>query len=87
MSDVSCVLSGMSIDPLSYSVLKFPPPVCHDCGVPMVTVTTIFHHATPNVVKIVSYQCQKCGITLGDPRPRGNRKHVVLQFSDFTHPA
>ena len=37
-----------------YSVLKFPAPVCHDCGVPMVTITTIFHHATPNVVKITS---------------------------------
>ena len=57
------------------------------CGVPMVTITTIFHHATPSEVKVVSYQCQKCGTTLGEARQRGSRKHVVLQFSDFKDPA
>ena len=87
MGDVACVLSGMSIHPLSYSSLTFPAPVCHDCAVPMLTVTTIFHHGTPNVVRIISYQCEKCGLTLGTPRPRDRRKHVVLQFSDFMHPA
>jgi hypothetical protein len=29
----------------------------------MVTVTTIFHHATPDLMKVDSYQCQKCGCT------------------------
>jgi hypothetical protein len=53
----------------------------------MPTVTTIFHLGTPDVVRIVSYKCEKCGLTLGRPRPRDRRKHVVLQFSDFTHPA
>jgi hypothetical protein len=77
----------MSIESPRYSVLKFPAPVCHDCGVPMVTITTIFHHATPSEVKVVSYQCQKCGTTLGEARQRGSRKHVVLQFSDFKDPA
>ena len=77
----------MSIHPLSYSSLTFPAPVCHDCAVPMLTVTTIFHHGTPYVARIVSYQCEKCGLTLGKPRPRDSRKHAVLQFSDFTHPA
>ena len=70
------LLSGMSIDPLTYFVLKFPAPVCHDCSLPMVTVTTIFHHATPDVMKVDSYQCQKCGCTLGAPGPRGGRNHV-----------
>ena len=77
----------MSIESPRYSVLKFPAPVCHDCGVPMVTITTIFHHATPSEVKVVSYQCQKCGTTLGEARQRGSRKHVALQFSDFKDPA
>jgi hypothetical protein len=72
----ACVLSGMSIDPLSYIALKFPAPVCHNCAVPMLTVTTIFRHATPDVMKVVSYQCQKCGCALGEPRPRGGRNHV-----------
>ena len=72
----------MSIHPLSYSSLTFPAPVCHDCAVPMLTVTTMFHHGTPYVARIVSYH-----LTLGKPRPRDSRKHAVLQFSDFTHPA
>ena len=79
--------SGMSAESISYAAIKFPAPVCHDCGVPMVTITTIFHHATPSEVKVVSYQCQKCGTTLGEARQRGSRKHVVLQFSDFKDPA
>ena len=47
----------MSIDPLSYFALKFPAPVCHDCGRSMVAVTTIFNHATPDVMKIVARRC------------------------------
>jgi hypothetical protein len=66
----------MSLDPLSYIALKFPAPVCYDCGVPMVTVTTVFHHGTPDVMKVVCYQCQKRGGTLGAPRLRGARNSV-----------
>ena len=77
----------MSIHPLSYSSLTFPGPGCHDCAVPMLTVTTIFHYGTPHMVRIVSYQWEKCDLTLGKPRLRDSRKHVVLQFSDFIHPA
>ena len=67
----------MSIYPLIYSSLTFPAPVCYDCAAPMPTVTTIFHLGTPEVVRIVSYKCEKCGLTLGRPRPRDRRKHVV----------
>jgi hypothetical protein len=82
---VVCVLSGMSINPLSYVALKFPAPVCHDCGLPMVTVTTIFHHATPDVMKVVSYRCQNCGCRLGAPRLRGggNHHHSPLQVGTY----
>jgi predicted RNA-binding protein with PUA domain len=63
----------MSADPIKYTAIKFPAPVCDDCNVPMITVTSVFRHAIPHVVKIVSYQCEKCGCTLGAPRRRGGR--------------
>ena len=54
------------------------PPICDACGVPMATVTTIFQ---PDSVKMASYQCQKCGCTLGAPRRRAGRSQVVLPSS------
>ena len=68
------------MDPIKYTAIKFPAPVCDECSIPMVTVTSIFRHATPDVVKIVSYQCQKCGSALGWPRHRRGRQ-VILAFS------
>jgi ribosomal protein S27E len=66
----------MSIDPLSYVALKFAAPVAPTAASQWFTVTTIFHHATPDVTKVVSYRCQNCGRTLGAPHPRGGRNHV-----------
>ena len=77
-------LPGMSVDPLTYIALKFPAPVCNACGIPMVTVTMVFDHATPEAKKVISYHCQKCGSTLGEPLRRAGREPVVLPFS---HPA
>ena len=73
---VACALSEMSLDPLSYFALRFPAPVCCDCGVPMVTVTTVFDHGTADAKKVVSYQCQKCGGTLGASRLPDGRNRV-----------
>ena len=73
-------LLGMTIDLLTYIALKFPAPVCDACGVPMVTVTMVFHDATPEAKKVISYRCQKCGCTLGEPRRRASREPVVLPF-------
>jgi hypothetical protein len=50
--------------------------LCCDCGVPMVTVTTVFHHGTADAKKVVSYQCQKCGGTLGASRLPDGRNRV-----------
>ena len=61
--------------------LKFPAPVCNACGVPMVTVTMVFDHATPEAKKVISYHCQKCGSALGGPRRRADRGYLVLPFS------
>ena len=47
-------LPGMSVDPLTYIALKFPAPVCNACGIPMVTVTMVFDHATPEAKKVTS---------------------------------
>ena len=69
---------GISSDPITYIALNFPAPVCDDCRLPMVTVTAIWRHALPEVVKVVYYQCQKCRCTLGRTRQRGGRKHVAI---------
>ena len=66
----------------SYRAVKFPAPVRAGCRVPMLTVTTILQ---PNAVKVISYQCQKCGWTLGASHQRGERSHVVLPFSGRIH--
>jgi hypothetical protein len=60
-------------DPLTYTAMKFPAPVCDDCAIPMVTATTIFHHKTTKTPKVTFYQCQKCGCTLGAPLGRQYR--------------
>jgi hypothetical protein len=62
----------------SLHALKFPAPVCDECGIPMITVTTIFDPGTPQSAKIVSYKCQKCGCTLGEPR-RGPASRAALR--------
>ncbi len=77
----------MRIDPIKHTAIKFPAPVCRDCSIPMITVTSIFRHATPDEEKIVSYECQKCGCTLGPARDRRGRQYFVSPLSGFTHPA
>ena len=77
--------SGMSAESISYAAIEFPAPVCDECRIPMVTITTIFHHLTAHPVKAVSYECQKCRRTLGAPRPRRHR--IVLPFPGSTYPA
>jgi hypothetical protein len=77
--------SGMSAESISYAAIKFPAPVCDECRIPMVTITTIFHHLTAHPVKAVSYECQKCRRTLGAPRPRRHR--IVLPFPGSRYPA
>src|SRR5215813_7252404 len=73
-------LKVMSREPLSYFAVKFPAPVCDDCALPMITVTTVFHQAKSQAVKVVSYQCQKCKGTLGWPRQRRGPKHFRPHF-------
>ena len=82
---VECVLRKCLPSSISYVAIKFPAPVCDDCRIPMVTVTTIFHQRTPHPVKLVSYECQKCRSTLGAPRL--HRHRIVLPVSGSTHPA
>jgi hypothetical protein len=76
----------MRIDPIKRTAIKFLAPVCRDCSIPMVTVTSIFRHATPDEEKIVAYECQKCGCTLGPARDRRGRQYFVSPLSGFTHP-
>jgi hypothetical protein len=71
----------MSADPIKCTTIKFSWPVCYDCCIPTATVTAIFRHATPDVVKIDSYECQKCGRTLSWPRQRSGRNQFVFAFS------
>ena len=60
----------MRIDPIKHTAIKFPAPVCRDCSIPMITVTSIFRHATPDEEKIVSYECQKWRMhARSSPRP------------------
>ena len=76
---------GMANESISYVAFKFPAPICDECGIPMVTVTTVFHHLTPHPVKTVFYECKKCRRTLG--APRHNRHRVVLPLPGSSHPA
>jgi hypothetical protein len=72
----------MSSESISYVAIKFPAPVCDECRIPMVTVTTIFHHLSPRPIKAISYECQKCRRALGAPRQRRHR--IVLPFPSST---
>lgn len=51
--------------------LKYPAPICDDCGCVMATVATVLHPSAPHSVTFTSYRCQRCGCTLGAPRLRG----------------
>ena len=42
----------MRIDPIKHTAIKFPAPVCRDCSIPMITVTSIFRHTTPDEEKL-----------------------------------
>jgi len=77
----------MSPKPLSYFAVKFPAPVCDDCALPMITVTTVFRQPKSQPVKVVSYQCQKCKGTLGWLRQRRRPKHFRPPFPDSKHQA
>jgi hypothetical protein len=52
-------------NPLTYTAMKFPAPVCDDCAIPMVTLTAVSQHKTGQPPKVTYYQCQNCGCTLG----------------------
>src|SRR5262249_993124 len=80
-------LRVMSREPLSYFAVKFPAPVCDDCALPMITLTTVLHQAKSQTVKVVSNQCQKCKGTLGWPRQRRGPKRFRPPFPDSKHPA
>jgi hypothetical protein len=72
---LSCALRMSAHSPVTYIALKYPAPLCDHCGIPMLTVTTILNHRTPQATKAISYQCQTCKLTLGKP------KHVIISFS------
>ena len=70
----------MSPEPLSYFAVKFPAPVCDGSALTMITVTTVFHQAKSQPVKVVSYQCQKCKGMLGWLRQRRMPKRFASPF-------
>jgi hypothetical protein len=62
-------------DPLIYTAMKFPAPVCDDCAIPMLTMTCILQHKAAKAPKVTYYQCQSCGCTLG--APLGSRQRAA----------
>jgi RNase P subunit RPR2 len=70
----------MLAQPISYVAFKFPAPVCDECRLPMLSVTTIYHRSKSQPAKVVSYWCQKCRSTLGWPRQRAKIEHFAPPF-------
>jgi RNase P subunit RPR2 len=55
-----CLAERMSIRPITYMAVNYPAPVCHRCGLAMLTVTTVHPRTKSEPLKVVSYHCQKC---------------------------
>jgi hypothetical protein len=67
--------------PLTCIDFKFPAPICDDCRIAMVTVTTIFHPRMPDETKFVGFKCHRCGAQFG-AAARGHRgQQIAAPFS------
>jgi RNase P subunit RPR2 len=69
----------MAAEPITYMAIKYPAPICERCGQTMLTITTVHRRLTTEPLEVISYRCQRCGWTLGDPRLSGIREHAKRQ--------
>jgi RNase P subunit RPR2 len=61
---------------VTYLAIQYPAPICERCGQIMLTITTVHKRKKSELLKVISYRCQGCGGTLGDPHRSGIREHA-----------
>jgi hypothetical protein len=65
-----------AMEPVTFLAIQYPAPICERCGQIMLTVTTVHKRLKSEPLKVISYRCQRCGYTLGDPRRSGIREQA-----------